>query len=320
MKLTTFHRNMTRSVALVVAVILLMFGHVSAQPQQDEDAVDNIVIILDASGSMSDAMPGSRQTKMQAAKEALLQVTEQINPQTHVGLLVFSGTNKPWDWVYPLGPLDIDKFTTNLMQILPSGGTPLGAYIKTGTDRLLEKRAEQHGYGTYRLLIVTDGQASDSELVKAYTPVALARGTVIDVIGVAMASDHILATRVHSYRKADDSKSLQQAISASVAEISSAKDDGATDDDSFAIINALPDGMADQLLTALTHTSNEPIQASSAWSGGSSASGAAHTASPTHAPPGHKPSGPSIVVIIMWGVIILIAVKIILAKLKKAFR
>ena len=85
--------------------------------------------------------------------------------------------------------------------------------MKRGADALLKAREKQFGYGTYRLLIVTDGEAGDPRLVESFTPDIISRGITIDVIGVEMPSRHTLATRVHSYRNANDPESLRQAIS-----------------------------------------------------------------------------------------------------------
>ena len=222
---------------------------------------DNIVVVLDASGSMGDPMPRSRKTKMNVAKTALLSVMKQVPPDTRVALLVFSGARKRSDWVYPLAPMDIRQFENGLQPLIADGGTPLGKYLKIGADRLLEQRKEQGGYGTYRLIVVTDGEATDAELVESYTPRVLARGITMEVIGVAMADDHSLATKVHAYRRADDPETLQKALVESIAEIGAATDD-TTDEDSFAVIAALPDGMADAMLAALRQSGNEPIDAS----------------------------------------------------------
>ena len=54
--------------------------------------------------------------------------------------------------------------------ITSQGGTPLGEYMKQGADALLDARKKQFGYGTYRLLVVTDGEANDAGLVDGYTP------------------------------------------------------------------------------------------------------------------------------------------------------
>lgn len=304
---------------LACLAVLIFNGAVSAQTVSDGDAVDNIVVILDASGSMAEQMPGSNERKMEVAKEALLKVMEHVKPQTHVGLLVFSGNNKRNDWVYPLGPLDKDAFASGLKRLGPDGGTPLGEYIRKGADRLLQKRAEQHGYGTYRLLIVTDGQASDGQKVNRFTPDALSRGIVIDVIGVAMDGDHTLTTRVHNYRRANDASGLERAILESVAEIGSTGDGAATDDDSFSLIADLPDGVAEGLLTALTTASNDPITGTNAWTrpvNNSAAHAPSSTSTSSHQSGSQSKRG--IGRYVVWGFILLIVLKVFQSVAKKA--
>ena len=111
----------------------------------------------------------------------------------------------------------------------------MGEYIKIGADRLLEARDSRFGYGTFRLLVVTDGEASDADLVDTYTPDVLARGIRVDVIGVAMDQDHTLATMVHTYRRANDAATLKQAIAEVFAEVTT-QDEGATEEDAFALL------------------------------------------------------------------------------------
>ncbi len=325
--MSTLLKKNNRLWAIFTCVVVMLFNTAAiGQDTPDEDAVDNIVVILDASGSMAEMMPGSNKRKMEVAKEALLNVMEQVEPKTHVGLLVFSGNNKKSDWVYPLGPLDKSTFSKDLMRLGPDGGTPLGEYIRIGADRLLEKRTEQHGYGTYRLLIVTDGQASDSGKVQQFTPDALSRGIVIDVIGVAMDGDHALATRVHNYRRANDAEALREAIMESVAEIGSAVDDTATDDESFELIAALPDNMAEGLLTALTTSNNEPIKSSKAWTNPTATSNthntnhaaATHTTTTNHSSGGGTSAGSWFFAIIIWVVVLMVALKIFVAIVRKA--
>lgn len=225
-----------------------------------EDAAfqDNVVIVLDASGSMTGIMQGANVTRMQAAKQALLQVVDKLPASTNVGLLVFSSANLSTDWAYPLGRVDRVALRQAVLLPEPSGHTPLGAYLKQGADALLEQRRKQHGYGTYRLLMVTDGEANDPELVEAYLPDVLARGITLDVIGVDMAGDHTMATRSHSYRRANDPESLVRAVTAVFAEVGGGPQDD-VDEEQFALLQGIPGEMAAAMLTALTTTGNQPI-------------------------------------------------------------
>ena len=176
-----------------------------------QESIDQVVIVLDASGSMKQNMPGSPGAdQMDAAKEALIDVLSNIPQTTHVGLLVFSASNLQDDWAYPLGPRDDNRFACH--PIDRSAGAPHWENTSRSGPIDFWKRATAFGYGTFRLLVVTDGEASDADLVDTYTPDVLARGIRVDVIGVAMDQDHTLATMVHTYRRANDAATLKQAI------------------------------------------------------------------------------------------------------------
>jgi hypothetical protein len=143
--------------------------------------------------------------------------------------------------------------------------------MKAGTDALLAMRESQR-YGTYKLLIVTDGEATDQQLVDAYLPDILSRGIVVDVIGVNMAQDHSLATQVHTYRRADDEASLQQAISDIVLGESTA-DAGDAGESDFELLAGFPDEVAAEALGALAQMGNQPIQEKSSWEAQAQSSG-----------------------------------------------
>lgn len=252
---------MKQHLILTVCVMLTCLGYTSVanaqtQPQQH----DNIVIILDASGSMSNAMPGTSQSKMQVAKTALKKVLDQTPATTQVGLLVFSGRNKKSDWLQPLGSVNRDQLNEALEKLRPEGSTPLGRYLKIGADQLLEQRGKQLNFGTSTLLIVTDGQATDMNMVDGYTPDILGRGIRMDVIGVAMDDEHSLARKVHRYRRADNPEALDQAIAQTMAEVGTRATDGNTDNENFAIIAPLPDGVPQELIRSLCTFNDKPIQ------------------------------------------------------------
>ena len=224
-----------------------------------QSSIDHVVIVLDASGSMKQKMPGTNQPKMDAAKEALVEVLSNIPQSTHVGLVVFSAADIKDHWVYPLGPRNDDQLIPAIRNINPNRGTPLGRYIKIGADRLLEERKKQFGYGTYRLLIVTDGEANDRDLVEQYTPEVLARGLRVDVIGVAMDQDHTLATKVHTYRRANDAATLKQAIAEVFAEVGGNQTGNVADENAFELLAPIPLEVASLAINALSQSGNDPI-------------------------------------------------------------
>lgn len=220
-----------------------------------EDALhaDNIVVILDASGSMKDRFSRDRTlTKMDAAKAALREVLAKVPAGTHIGLLVFSGANVRDDWVYPLGSVDMPRLIAAIDLPRPSGGTPLGKYIRIGANRLLAQREKQYNYGTYRLLVVTDGEASDARKVRLYTPEVLNRQIRIDVIGVDMKTEHMLANMVDSYRRADNPGELVAAVSQILAETTDAPGTDVSSEEVFEAIAPLSSEIALDLIQRLT--------------------------------------------------------------------
>lgn len=216
---------------------------------------DNIVILLDNSLSMTERMRTVKVQKFVAAQEALIGVLDQLPPDANVGILTFK------DWIYPAGqllgmaPVDKAKIAKAIRESAPDPqvGTPLGTYIKQAADALLLKRREEKGFGTYKLLVVTDGEATpegEGELLNQMVPDILSRGLIMDTIGVDMVADHTLSRNSHSYMKADNPESLKQAVSASLGEVST-KSDGNVGEDDFTVIAAIPDELASQVIAAL---------------------------------------------------------------------
>ena len=241
-------------IALFIAAISVsLFTSLHAQ----EVYTDNVVIVFDDSGSMSEAMrdaKGNSVRKIEAAKIALHEVLKQVPDTTHVGLVTFHKK-----WLYPLGPKDDNRLKGAIDSLSAGGGTPLGEFEKIGADALLAKRAKQYGYGSYRLLVVTDGEAGDEYLVERYTPEIVARGITLDVIGVAMASRHTLSRYAHSYRAANDPASLTAAIKEVFAEVSEKGTQGDVGEEAFEVIAPIPDEVAMAIISSFTRTGNHPI-------------------------------------------------------------
>lgn len=239
--------------AILAVSLLLAAAHASAQ----QETADNVVVVLDASGSMSERLPDGK-VRMDAAKDALKRVLAKLPEGTNVGITVFSSrVQEPNGWVYPLGKMDRQKLNRAVDGISEDGGTPLGQYIKIGADRLLQARKAQFGYGSYRLLVITDGEASDEDLMNAYTPDVVARNITLNVIGVGMASDHALKRLANTYQSASDAKALEQAVQQVMTEVPAGREDG---EDPFLIVGAaFSEESAKGALGALASFGNHPI-------------------------------------------------------------
>lgn len=219
-------------------------------------AGDTVVIVLDDSGSMNYRMEdGSR---LEAAKDALEAVLKDTPADTRIAVLLLNG-RRDKEWVVPLDDAaDRDAAAKAVRAVKARGGTPLGAAMKRAADALLAARG-QDPRGQHRLLIVSDGEAGDGKLVEAYLPQIQARGLAVDVIGVAMDTDHSLATKVATYRSAADAESLQQAV-ADLVQGETSLDDGDAAADDFEMIAALPADVAAAAVEALGNPPDTPLQ------------------------------------------------------------
>lgn len=248
-----------------LAIIALQHGLFPATLRGDQ-----VVIVLDDSGSMNERMQGSRTSRLDAAKKALSQVLQQIPPGTNVGVLLLNGAGRD-HWLVPLGPLDAAGAIRKINGMKANGGTPLGDAMRIAADQLLQARTKSV-YGTFRMVVVTDGEATDPQLLAQFLPDILSRGLVVDAIGVDMKTDHALATRVHSYRRANDEASLQSAVAQVMAE--NAGDDQSSTEEDFALLSALDEIDVSEVLKALATPNNQSITGVAARSIGTGTPGA----------------------------------------------
>jgi uncharacterized protein YegL len=228
---------------------------------QEASAVSPVVVIvLDDSGSMRDKMrtDQGKEPRMQVAQRALKKLVEQLPDNTQLGLLLMNGARNEGGWLVPLAPLDKAKTISLIDKVRADGGTPLGQSMKTAMEQLLAARSNKP-IGDYRLIVVTDGEATDGNVLNQFLPEIVARGIVVDAIGVDMKNDHTLASKAHTYRRANDAASFESALVEIFAESSQSQSgDGSSSD--FELIAGLPDEFASEALAALSSMSNRPIE------------------------------------------------------------
>ncbi len=258
-------------VALGWGAAMLVGNHV--------DAAQNVVVVLDDSGSMRQTMRTDRRhvSRIQAARDALSKVVQGLAPDAQLGILLLNHRGRGHEWLVPIGPLNVSQTLAKIATIEANGGTPLGSQMRVAADALLEHRQKQI-YGDFRLLVITDGEANDSNLLTAYLPDLLSRGILLDVIGVDMQANHSLAASAHSYRRADDAQSFEKALAEVFAETNTASDQDGSD---YAQIADLPDELATQVLASLAIPRNERLTMARA--------GGVDFAAPT----AHQPASPT---------------------------
>jgi uncharacterized protein YegL len=214
---------------------------------------DHVVVLLDTSGSMAERMRHTRAIKIDVAKQALQKVVDQMPAATQLGLLTFD------NWAFPIGPVDKTKSQQSISLMRTGGGTPLGEYLKVAADSLLSIREKKYGVGTYTLLVVTDGESTDGSLMDEYTPDIVSRGITLKTIGLDLNEAHTLSRYSVSYFAADNPDALENALKKAVAELPVGNDQ--VEEDAYAMLSAIPDAMAPQLIDSLTNTLtlNQPI-------------------------------------------------------------
>jgi uncharacterized protein YegL len=227
-------------------------------------ADDYVVIVFDTSGSMAEHMRSAKKTRLRVAQEALVSVLSQVPNTTKVGVLTFQG------WSYDIA--DVNQATLNkaILATRADGGTPLYRYIKDAGTRLLQERERRGNIGYYKMIVVTDGEAQDSNLNEDHTwndgsaksgvlREVMSRGIVVDAIGLEVKGGHSLRTQINgTYMDGNDPASIQQSLKRAVAEVGFNGND-ALSQTAFDTVADMPDNFVKASLKGLTDFQNHPI-------------------------------------------------------------
>lgn len=185
----------------------------------EPDMTKNLYFIFDGSGSM-DERPGGNCTgdqsfkkKLPGAKWAVNEFMKTVPIDMNIGLYVFDSNGRRE--VVSLGARNHDKFTEAVDLIESGRGTPLKESIIFGTDQLIKQYKKQLGYGSYRLVVVTDGEAEGIPRAVQY---ADKHGIPIYAIGLCIGEKHPLRTLVRSYQAADNFQDLAGKLEEVLAE------------------------------------------------------------------------------------------------------
>lgn len=182
----------------------------------------NFYFIMDGSGSMRERTTrdcGGDQTfpdKISGARWAIKIFLEQMPEDINIGLFVFDRDGRRE--VVPLGQGNRQRFLNAVKNMDAGGGTPLARAIRFGTDRLVNQYRKQLGYGEFRIVVVTDGEADGIPTAALY---AAQHGIPIYTIGLCVEQNHPLRQFSVSYRAADNFADLSQGLQDTLAELPS---------------------------------------------------------------------------------------------------
>jgi Ca-activated chloride channel family protein len=160
-----------------------------------------VLLVMDVSGSMGDAVPQSGDTKLELAKRAAINALDQFAPDDDVGLWIFTSDLPPDDSPYleliPVGPLGprVGTFRRSISSLIPLNGTPLYTVTRAAT------RAMRQGYDPTRInavILLTDGKndyPQDVDLDGLVRELqAQSEGDAIRVFAIAYGADADLPT------------------------------------------------------------------------------------------------------------------------------
>lgn len=206
---------MTALVVMVASVFVPALPAVAA-----EESVP-VMVVLDASGSMlEEDAPGSR---IEAAKAAVLDLIDAVEPGSEMGLMVYgTGTDSSPEaaeegcrdirMLAPVGPLDKEGLSAEVTAIEASGYTPVGNSLVAASEAL------QSVEGPRSIVLVSDGidtcappAPCDVARDLAATGVDLTIHSIgFKVDGAARAElECIAAVTGGSYSEADDADALR---------------------------------------------------------------------------------------------------------------
>lgn len=184
---------------------------ISAETGAEISTARNLYFVFDGSGSMDDDCAG--EDKIVGAKNAVHKFMEKVPKEVNLGLYVFD--NNGDREVVPLASDNKKEFLKAIDDVFANGGTPLAEAIKFGTDQLVKQYQKQFGYGEYKLVVVTDGQASGIPEAAQY---ATKYKIPIYAIGLCIEGDHPLRSYALSYKAADDFKELEKGLEETLSE------------------------------------------------------------------------------------------------------
>ncbi|MEL6644215.1 MAG: vWA domain-containing protein [Pseudomonadota bacterium] len=203
---------------------------IAAWPPVEADEVEAIpdpsrtytVIVLDDSGSMGDDII--------PAREAVVSALGPMQDDDRVAVVgLNTGLILPFSSVADARTALPPRVAT----VRSDGGTPLTAAMQASRRALEQEAARTGGFGTYRILVTTDGEASNKDSLQAEIE-DIARTTPIQVatIGVGIGGNHILRRPdLASFVAIDNVGELAAALRAAIAE-----------EQSFSAITTFEDG------------------------------------------------------------------------------
>jgi len=186
----------------------------------------NLALILDASGSMTEDLPGTGKTKLEVAKEVLAQLIPGIPEQMNGALWIY-GHRRPGqpkdescqdiEQAFALGPVDAAAYVQKIQGINAIGWTPIADSIEQAARGLPESDFNS-------IILVSDGEETCGGDPCALAEALKASGAAVTIHVVGYAVDDLTREQLQciaqvsggSYYDALDAEGLLQSLQAAV--------------------------------------------------------------------------------------------------------
>lgn len=182
----------------------------------------NYLVLLDTSGSMQKSECSGDRSKFDAARDALRGFAASLGAADRYAVAVFKGTGARL--VLPFGSGDGQRRQLDrvLSELSPDGATPLHGAIDQSYQWLTEQAQRQAGYGTYRLVVITDGYSTDKDPKDLAMAVVCRSAVEVHAIGFCIGGGHALNIPGYtSYYTANSPQQLAAGLAAVRAEVES---------------------------------------------------------------------------------------------------
>jgi uncharacterized protein (DUF58 family) len=180
----------------------------------------NYMVVLDESGSMSEAACNDRsKSKDEVAKAAMVEFTNAVPADANLGLVIFDRSGTSIRVPLGTGAANRAAFINAIKTTGPSGGTPLKEAMTLAYNNLVAVAQTQLGYGEYHLVVLTDGAASPFEEPEPVVLASRQTPILIHTMGFCIGTDHSLNRKgVTFYQEAGDLDSIRAGLKSVLAE------------------------------------------------------------------------------------------------------
>jgi hypothetical protein len=140
--------------SLAILALALLLGRHTPVWAEDDGTTRNVMLIVDASGSMKKAVDG--EPRMAAAKRVLAETLATMPPEIRLGLLAYGHRKakdcKDMELVSPIGAEDAGTIAGRIQELTPKGETPIAASLEMAAKSFLAFKGQENA-----IILVTDG-------------------------------------------------------------------------------------------------------------------------------------------------------------------